>query len=114
MSTRSDVGIACKPKIQEQIDILFPWIKEAADDMTFNDEGTLYHITDIKWYEMDGGDVERFYKWLKTQNHDDFIVVEACHDYPSTESSSGDLGSWTENPWNVRKAVHVSIKFNEI
>ena len=65
MSTRSDVGIACKPNIQKLIDALFPWVRVEADDVFEHKEGTLYHFIDIKWYPKDGGDVERRIKHLK-------------------------------------------------
>ena len=109
MGIRSDVGFACKSEIAKQVDELFPWVKEDADTVSELPEGTLYHFCDIKWhYELDK-DIMALYAWLKERNEDDYLIVEACGEYP--ESEEGDLGDWLDNPWNMRRRISVSISF---
>ena len=113
MSTRSDVGFACKAELVKQIDALFPWVRNDADDVREHEEGMLFLFYDYKWNNIDGGDVQSLYSWLNAQNSDDYIIQEGCHDYPSMESEC-DVGGWVSNPWNVRKVVQVSIQFNDL
>ena len=109
MGIRSDVGFACKTELAKEVTEKFPWVAEQSDKYE-NDEGILFHFTDIKWYR-DIDDFVALYKFLKEHNEDDYLIVEACHDYP--ESDQGDAGNWTNNPWNVYRAVSVRIEFEQ-
>lgn len=109
MGIRSDVGLACKKDLAKLVLERFPWVAESAEEHT-HDEGTLFHFTDIKWYRDLDEDIIALYAFLK-EHDEDYLIVEACHDYP--ESDQGDAGSWTDNPWNVYRAVSVSISFEE-
>ncbi len=111
MSSRSDVGFACKVELVKQVDTLFPWVRDEADDAFDTDEGTLFHFVETKWNDLDDN-IRGLYLWLKTQQTEDYLIVEACHDYPT--SDTGDAGGWLENPWNVRRAIYVSIDFNDV
>lgn len=110
MGVHSSIGIALKPEV-------FEALPEASRDFllgTFEtheqtDEGHLFHVTYVKWYQFDPS-VASLYEFLHEQNEDDFLVLEACHDYPS-EDAEGDLGAWTDNPWGMVRNIEVSISF---
>lgn len=107
---RSDVGFACKAEIAKQIDELFPWVREEADTVSELPEGTLYHLTDVKWYYELDKEIKELYTWLKEKEAGDYLIIEACYDYPSSEN--GDLGDWLDNPWNMCRNISVSVAFD--
>ncbi len=59
-STRSDIGFACKAELVKQIDALFPWVRNDADDVRENEEGTLFLFYNYKWSNIGEGDVQEF------------------------------------------------------
>jgi hypothetical protein len=81
-----------------------------ANDHLMADEGVAYVFRDVRWY-MDDEDIAALYKLLSSiDDEDDYIVIEACHDYP--DSDEGDAGCWTDNPWNAQRITHVTIEFD--
>jgi len=61
----------------------------------------------IKWYYDLDEDLLKFYEELFKFDSDDYLILEACHDYPNSED--GDQGSWHDNPWSCYKSVDVSL-----
>lgn len=109
MGIRSDVGFACKTDLAKLVVEKFPWVAEQSDEYS-NNEGSLFHFTDIKWYRDCDEDISALYQFLKGHEKD-YLIIEACHDYP--ESEAGYSGSWTDNPWNMYRVVSVCIEFEQ-
>jgi hypothetical protein len=109
MSSRSDVVFACREQIKKSIDDCFPWVRKDSEYVLTDNQGILFHFVDVNWDLIYDEDINALYRWLDSQNAKDFIIIEACYDYPN--SDSGNLGEWTENPWNIRKAISVSIEY---
>ena len=109
MGIRSDVAIAIKNEAFEVLSVRSQMMvrehfEEAAE---IHDEGMLFHCKDIKWYTGTDPDLIRLYSELNELNDEDFLILQACHDYP--ETTDGDLGGWIDNPWEVYRDVRVSI-----
>lgn len=118
MSSRSKVAIAIRYNVWETLpEDMREWLGES-DEVYQNEAGFLFILDDIKWpivsmIEKDDSsdEVENLIRFLKTQPESDYLVVEACYDYP--DSDDGDMGSWNDNPWNVRRVISVDISFDE-
>ena len=108
MGIRSDVVVALKKNLVDDLteEQKTAWFG-AADRKLEHEEGTLYHWDHTKWYFEEYDHLVSLYEWLYNQDYDDFLVVVACHDYP--ESFDGDLGAWTDNPWNAHRMISISI-----
>jgi len=109
MSTRSDVGIALKNNVFEALTPETRDFLEAVGTKYTHEEGVFFHGECLKWYNMDGGSIEKLYDELDALDEADFYLIEGCLDYP--ESDDGTVGEWDENPWEAYKAVSVSIDF---
>ena len=108
MGVRSDVVVALKKNLvdeltEEQKTAWFGACKRKLE----HEEGILYLWEYTKWYFEEYDHLVSLYEWLRSQDYDDFLVVVACHDYP--ESFDGDLGAWTDNPWNAHRMISISI-----
>jgi len=107
MGTRSDVAVLLK----RDLDALVPEKKRQAwfDGATRHEhaEGFAYVWRDRGWYIENDEAVSQLYAWLEEWEDDDFEVVVACHDVP--KSCENDRGGWSDNPWNVRKDVSVTV-----
>ena len=106
MGIRSDIGIALKAAFVPQFELL---AKEHLPNFseTFEHElGNAYVLNHVKWYS-DNPDVKAITDYLDFIGEDNYLVVEACHDYP--ESTEGDSGNWTDNPFNIGRNISVSI-----
>ena len=108
MGIRSDVGVAFKQELWDQVkdNKVFSFLTEEGTLHDDEDEGVLFVFEDVKWYREDD-DIVNLYAKLNELNEDDFLVVEACHDYPTSEE--GDLGNWFDNPWNLHRSVRVEL-----
>jgi len=116
MGVRSDVAIAMRKCVYNH---LSPEAREVLDEYGFveedtvdagEDAGTLFVTRDIKWYHTSNDDLVEFYKHLEDCHDEaDYLIVEACHDYP--ESDEANEGLWHDNPWGVFKSVSVSISW---
>lgn len=108
MGIRSDVGIAVKKGVcfsEETTKFL-----ESADDELTEKEGTLYVFESIKWYMDSYADIVKLYEELKGKDEGDYLIREACHDYPSDESG-GNLGAWYDNPWGLNVCISTSLSY---
>lgn len=111
MGIRSDVVLVIKTNLVKKLsdEMKQRWFHDVSACYK-NDEGILYHWEYVKWY-VDGYDeIKEMYAWLSEQPREDYLLVEACHDYP--ESHDNDIGSWTRNPWNVCRNISVSVVYN--
>lgn len=105
MSGRSEVVIALKKSINDLIVEANPMLKYA-DNIYTHELGTLYHFDNIKWNDIDPV-VGTLYALLEQQSPVDYLIIQACFDYP--ESSDGDKGKWVDNPWNLYRRISVSV-----
>lgn len=110
MGVRSDVVLVLKTELVEKLsdEMKKRWFHDC-NRCYKNSAGVLYEWEYVKWYMDDYPELKEMYAWLREQPTEDFLVVEACHDYP--ENCDGDLGSWNDNPWNVYRNVSVSVNF---
>lgn len=108
MGIRSDVGVALKKHLVDALteEQKTAWFGDCKSKYT-HAEGTLYYWERVKWYVENHPHLISLYEWLNSQDDSDFLVVDACHDYP--ESHENDLGAWTDNPWNLYRVVSVSL-----
>lgn len=112
MSSRSDVGLAIKT---EAFEALTPETQQFLDEffetkLSEDDEGRLFHASDVKWYDIQN-DIRRLYDELLKLNENDFLILEGCHEYPDSEE--GCHGDWYDNPWGLTRNVSVSVEFCE-
>ena len=119
MGVRSDVGIAMKEYVYQNLSVkakefLEEWGFEESARRTseeVNDEddaGRLLTTSDVKWYHFDYDDIQAFMKHLNEHHdEDDWLLLQACHDYP--ESNDGDEGGWYNNPFDFTKNVSVEL-----
>lgn len=119
MGVRSDVGIAMKEYVYENLSVkakefLKEWgFEESArrKPEEVNDEddaGRLLTTSDVKWYSHDYDDIIAFMKHLNEHHdEDDWLLLQACHDYP--EANDGDEGGWYNNPFDFVKNVSVEL-----
>jgi hypothetical protein len=121
MGVRSDVGIAMKEYVYQNLSVkakefLKEWGFEESARRTseeVNDEddaGRLLTTSDVKWYHFDYEDIQAFMKHLRdVHDEDDWLLLQACHDYPETDD--GDEGGWYNNPFDFVKNVSVELSW---
>jgi hypothetical protein len=110
MEIRSDVAIAIKNEAFESLSqATQSFIREWFNLEAVHDEGMLFHARNVKWYNT-YREVTNLYNELIDINADDFVLIEANHDYPH---AGGDTGVWYNNPWSVYKEVRVAIDWCE-
>jgi len=113
MGVRSDVAVCLASEVYGVLPAeIHKWLKEDANSVSEVTEGVMFLFRDVKWYRDSDAGIIELYKWLKTQDEDHYLVMEACPEYP--DNYDGDLGSWCDNPWNVHKQVSVSLEFEEV
>lgn len=112
MGIRSEVAVAVKNNVLEAMsqEQIARWFGDC-DEVLEHKEGKLFHWEGVKWYRGLDSDVDSLYEFLGQDGREnDYLVVEACHDYP--ESEDGNAGSWVDNPWDIYKfhtvGVHIS------
>ena len=112
MGIRSDVALAIKNQAflglsDKSKETIREYFTEPVD-RDWEDGATLFMAYDVKWYHDCFADIVNLYRDLCEQDEEDYIVVKACHDYPSSED--GDIGGWFDNPFGIHKCVSVSIE----
>ena len=113
MGIRSDVAIALKNNVLEGLSAeskktLDEWFGQTS---SVTKEGVLFYEESIKWYNESYDDLIQLYAELMKFDDEDYLIVQACHDYPS--SDEGDLGGWYENPWEIHRSWSVSVEWDE-
>ena len=110
MGIRSDVVVCMKSEIYKKLsDETRHFLQHDARMAAPEPEGIAFIFEDIKWYRYSGDtEIESLYSDLAPSDEDDYIIIEACPEYPSHESD-GDEGAWEDNPWGFRKEISVSI-----
>jgi len=110
MGVRSDVGVALKNSLFEQLtdDQKKSWFGDATE-ILYHMDGALYVWRDVKWYVEEYKEIEEMYAWLKKKSLEDFLIVVACHDYPGSDED--DCGGWHDNPWGLSRSVSVSLNY---
>lgn len=109
MSSRSHVFFAHKVNVKLPQHFSELLVSEFGAEILGHEEGTAYNIEDVKWYVDNDNDLKGFYTFLNELKSSDYVVIEACYDYP--ESNYGDAGAWYDNPWEARRFVRTGIKF---
>ena len=109
MGIRSDVAVAIKSHIYTRLSPeTMKLLKEDFDEEEYSDDNDrLFTIESIKWYTDSDEDIVRLYKELERFDEEDYLIVEACSEYP--ESDGGSVGNWHDNPWGIYKNVSVTI-----
>ena len=77
MGIYSEIALAVKFDLVGELDQKFPWVREEADEVLTNDQGSLYHFELIKWHPSCVGDVKTLCDWLK-DHEGEYRLVEAC------------------------------------
>jgi len=108
MGVRSDVAVLMKHRVFASMPDLAKKLLSECDEEHRDDEGVLFHFLQVKWYG--GKDIDALNDALDKEEDEDWLIIEACHDYPCTEDYS--TGDWVENPWNAFKQVSVSINID--
>lgn len=112
MGIRSDVAVAVSAKALRGLsDDTLRWMEADSNSRSDCTEGSFFLFTDIKWYWQSDKDIKKLYEELAAVDSAEYLVIEACHDYPSSEE--GDRGDWLDNPWNIRRCVRVEISWCE-
>ena len=109
MGIRSDVFFAHKSSLslpQKFVDML---TQNFGAEILNHKEGVAYNMQYVKWH-LSYEELVDFYSFLNDQSDDDFVVIEACQDYP--ESTDGDAGAWNDNPWGAYRFVRTGIEFD--
>jgi len=110
MGTRSDIVVCMKSEIYKKLsDESRHFLQHDARLAAPEPEGIAFIFEDIKWYRYSDKEIDKLYSDLAPQDIEDYIVIEACPEYPSDESS-GDEGAWWDNPWGFRKEINVTIE----
>jgi hypothetical protein len=104
MGIRSDVFVAIHRDLWGKVEHLSIW--GDADSHNTEDGHHGFLFTDIKWYRCEDQHIAELYRLI---DNDPALhwIVEACPEYP--ESSDGDSGEWSNNPWGGHRVVSVSI-----
>jgi len=110
MGIRSEVGFAAKPNVVENLSeearaTITRYFGEVHDQ---HEEGTLWFVERIKWYSDTYDDLISLYAELENFDDEDYIIVQACYDYPTLDE--GNIGDWRDNPWNMYKEVSVRVR----
>ncbi len=115
MGIRSDVGIALKDELVTHLQTNHPdtyqWLAQESDEVHIRrGHGKLFVIHDCKW-PLIGSNPQKdaLYEILDNQECHNYLIVEACHDYPSDDEN--DIGGWIDNPWDLRKYVTVNLSY---
>ena len=109
MSIRSTVGIALKNEVfyhlanahPVAIDFLGDWCSHRLQ----NKAGVFFYLHKVNWSTDNA-----LYEALKSIDDGDYLIREACHDYPMLDSA-GNAGSWDDNPWKLSIRHEVSIGY---
>ena len=112
MGIRSDVFVALKKELVEKLPAKHDKLLREGfgAEVLEHADGRAYFMTFVKWYVDLDSELRALYAWLdKKASDEDFIIVEACHDYP--ESHDGDAGDWGDNPWGACRYVRAGIEF---
>jgi hypothetical protein len=114
MGIFSDVGLAIKHDAFESLpDGVQAYLKDCGNFDVYKTKATgdlLFHTKYIKFYVLDAP-VSDLYDALDALPETDFLLLEACHDYP--EGTENNRGDWDDNPWEMRTNVEVSVSFND-
>jgi len=117
MGTRSDIVVCMKNRIYEQLSYESQqFLYRFGNREDTESEGVAYTFDDIKWYRNTDEEIARLYSDLMwsgdgaaADDVDDYLILEACQEYPSHESP-GDEGAWYDNPWGFRKQISITIE----
>ena len=115
MGIRSDVGIAIKNDVYDQLSVrtkLFIQDHFSQEDHIKEGEegGRLFHTSDVKWY-VDFSEIARIYEELDKIDEmgESYLIIKGCYEYP--ESIEDDAGCWHDNPWDMYRSVSVSVDY---
>ena len=114
MGIRSDVAIALRESVvnalsEESKKTLGFYFDQPVS--TTKEGDVLYHAERVKWYYGFYQNLVALYDDLLQFDDDDYLVIVACHDHPS--DTEGDLGDWTNNPWQIYRNCSVSVDWSE-
>lgn len=107
MSTTSTIAICMKNAVFEKLPLALLDIFVDAGGTFTRADGVMVLLKDVEWDTSDDW-VASVYSFLQGQRNGDWLLLEACHDYPTDEDN--DAGAWRDNPWSCRKVVSVNIE----
>ncbi len=117
MSTRSDVGVAITAtlltKIRGKGPKVIKFLEEESDEKLVHKQGVLFLFRDYKWLRLHPfSQIDALYNALEVQSPcgSDYLIVEACHDYPVQDDATGE---WLDNPWRLHQELAVSVYYEE-
>ena len=108
MGISADVFVAVKHNVYNILSNESRKLLHSTNFVSEQIEGMAFLFQYIKPHELEG-----LYDELQNLPEtdygrvNDFIVVEANHEYPDLDDH--DIGGWHDNPWNAHKDVVVSI-----
>ena len=117
MGVRSDVGIAIKNDVYDQLSVrtkLFLQEHFSQEDHIEEGEegGRLFHCSNIKWYRGGYEEIDRLYRELDEIDvgGENYLILEGCYEYPESDESTA--GIWWDNPWDLFRNVSVSVDYH--
>tara|TARA_Y100000310_G_scaffold287389_1_gene312243 strand:+ start:536 stop:901 length:366 start_codon:yes stop_codon:yes gene_type:complete len=84
------------------------WACDLESGVKLKDDGVAFRWKCTKWYIGEYPELISLYKDLAREECEDYIILEACSEYPERDES--DRGEWYENPWNFYKCVTSTIE----
>ena len=110
MGIRSDVFVGLKEEVFSSLkEQNQKFLLEQSDMQDDRDGGKAFLFSGIKWYKDTFPELIELYGDLEHSgdfNSEDYIIIEACEEYPTMDATSG---GWEDNPWNAFRYVEVSI-----
>jgi len=120
MSIFSDVAVALRKDALEALPKnILEWLEatKAQEDLADcsnrddNDRGRIFILRDMKW-DRGHEDVNALYVALEALDEESYLVLEACHEYPETDSM--DKGGWVDNPFRLKKYLKAELAWAEV
>jgi hypothetical protein len=104
---RADIGIAISKTLQSTFsqDVQTQFCH--SDEVINHDTGHLF----IFW-SIEPKTLEELFQHLKESDRSEFLVICAFTDFPKDDSY--DMGTWTNNPFGLRKYFSASITYDDI
>ena len=116
MGIRSDVGIAIKNDVYDQLSVrtklfLQEHFSQEAHIEEGEEGGRLFHVSNIKWYP-DFSEIRRIYEELDKidEEGEGYLILEGCYEYPESDESTASI--WWDNPWDLFRNVSVSVDYH--
>ena len=101
MGHRSDVGVAIKTEIYNNLSNESKEFLNTADEIYDHKEGKLFIFTSYKWYVRIYNYINNFYSELSSVSREDYLIIV-------TEGK--DSGDWYDNPFELCKVTKLNYE----